>query len=175
MNSSSKSAPPSSIAVIVRTLASPPGKGAPTAPKMERLSKRVAARLLKPVKRQEASAATVADEIESSTTYTSDFTDKAPARSTVVEQLRVAAAWAAETDRAEAWAKYAQTMKELAFDVALRTTAAFAKEFRRAAGYDSSVGTKRYRETASFLGARGDAAARAAATLRKKRRAANRS
>jgi hypothetical protein len=146
----------------------PPGAMAPAAPAdFEPLGRDAAARMKKPIADQLASADSVADEIEGSSTYVDDFGPKAVNAAEFATALRLAGSWSEEALRARAWATFAENCATTAWNTALGPLDAFKADFTAAVRHDPSI-PGRYPELTAFVGARSAAAKRGAANRKKK-------
>jgi len=158
-----KKKPAGSPALLV-SVPLPPTPGAPACPSgFEPLEADQTRKLEKPLKPQLNGAETAAHELQASTTYTKDFGTHVPDQTKLANQLIVAGLWAQEWEAAEAWAVYARTQKELAFDQALRSTLGMKKAVNLAVDDDSTV-AHRYVNFVAFVNGREAAGKRAAET-----------
>ncbi|HEY1959972.1 MAG TPA: hypothetical protein VGH28_30395 [Polyangiaceae bacterium] len=122
-------------------------------------------RLLKPIATQVSGAPGFVRELRGSKSYARDFGADAPAAADVADAVEIAAAWAAEAKNADAWAKFAQQQKEIAWNGALGLTNKLKTEWEHAVGNHPEIAAS-YPESGTFFGARKGVAARGLATRR---------
>ncbi len=112
---------------------------------------------------QGANMGVMAAELAASTTYEDDFGKKAPK---IAPNLKIAAAWTTESERARQWADYCDDMSLLAKNQVLSDQKTFKQDYSTALHHDSSIAL-RYPATHTFMTARSSMAQRGAATRKK--------
>ncbi len=119
--------------------------------------------LRRPTPEQARSMGVVSTEVGASNTYEDDFGKKAPK---IQPNLKTAAAWMTESERARRWADYSEDMAHLAADQVLGDQETFKLDYATAVHHDATIG-ERYPALAAFVSSRTVQAQRAAATRKK--------
>jgi hypothetical protein len=125
----------------------------------------------KPTEEQRQDASDVAAELRSAASYFSDFGEQAPDPTSLASAIDVAQEWDARYAELESQARYALSMRADAWDAALRPMGRLQRRYTVVAKDDAQV-VKTYPKTAAFFDARAQVAVRAAASRKKKDKAA---